>query len=122
LEFPVVFIPDLGKLHNLRDTSGSILVDRNAGIGLMVADEALRVRYPSLAHVLVQQRIRKQTLAEELRVLYVAMTRAREHLILVGTCDEAAPQTWAEQWSQHVGPLPPERILGARTMLDWLGP
>ncbi len=122
LEFPVVIIPDLAKQHNLQDTHGSILVDRDAGIGLMVADETLRVRYPSLAHVLVQQRIKKQTLAEEMRVLYVAMTRAREHLILVGTCEEPVPQSWSEQWSHHSGPLPAERILGSKTMLDWIGP
>jgi ATP-dependent helicase/nuclease subunit A len=57
-----------------------------------------------------------------MRVLYVAMTRAREHLILVGSCDADAPQTWTEQWGRHVGPLPDQRVLGARTMLDWIGP
>jgi ATP-dependent helicase/nuclease subunit A len=122
LEFPVVIIPDLGKRHNMQDIAGPILVDLEAGIGLMVAYETLRVRYPSLAHVLVQQRIGRQTLAEEMRVLYVAMTRAREHLILVGSCEEDKPQTWRDQWATHRGPLPAERILGALTMLDWLGP
>ncbi len=122
LEFPVVVVPDLGKAHNLQDTHGSILVDRDSGIGLMVADEPKRVRYPSLAHVLVQDRIKRQTLAEELRVLYVAMTRAKEHLILVGTCEPEAPDGWKEQWSHHTGPLPAERILSGRTMLDWIGP
>lgn len=122
LEFPVVFLPDLGKQHNMQDAAGSILVDRDAGIGLMVADPALRVRYPSLAHVLVQQRIKRQTLSEEMRVLYVAMTRAREHLIMVGSCDEDSLQNWREDWSGHEGKLPSERILGGRTMLDWIGP
>jgi ATP-dependent helicase/nuclease subunit A len=122
LEFPVVFLPDLGKKHNTSDTSGGILVDRLAGIGLLVADEPKRIRYPSLAHVLVRERIRRQSLAEEMRVLYVAMTRAREHLILVGTSSEKKVQDWREQWSAHRGRLPTERVLAGQTMLDWIGP
>ncbi|HVT88616.1 MAG TPA: helicase-exonuclease AddAB subunit AddA [Tepidisphaeraceae bacterium] len=122
LEFPVVIVPDLGKNHNFRDAQGQILADRQAGIGLSVADQQRRVRYPSLAQVLVQERIKKQTMAEEMRVLYVAMTRAREHLILVGTCREDDPARWTEEWSKHSGPFPPERVLASRTMLDWLGP
>jgi ATP-dependent helicase/nuclease subunit A len=122
LEFPVVFVPDLGKKHNLQDSTGPILVDRLAGIGLLVADEEKRIRYPSLAYVIVQDRIRRQTLAEEMRVLYVAMTRAREHLVLVGTASQKAVHGWREEWGQHRGQIPPERVLGSLTMLDWLGP
>lgn len=122
LEFPVVFVPDLGKLHNLLDARGPVLVDREAGIGLMAVDQAKRVRYPTLSHLLVQDRIKRQSLAEEMRVLYVAMTRAREHLILVGTCDPARPDEWKEEWSAHQGAMPSHRILGGRTMLDWVGP
>ncbi len=122
LEFPVVLLPDLGKAFNLQDSQGSILLDRNAGLGLQVVDEDRRIRYPSLASAVVQQRLRRQSLAEELRVLYVAMTRAKEHLILVGTCNESQPEKWAAQWRGHEGPLPTEQILNARNMLDWLGP
>ncbi|HEV2293270.1 MAG TPA: helicase-exonuclease AddAB subunit AddA [Tepidisphaeraceae bacterium] len=122
LEFPVVILPDLGKRINLSDCSGSILIDRHAGAGVSVADEARRIRYPSLASMLVQTRLRQQSLAEELRVLYVAMTRAREHLILIGTCRDSACQTWATRWAGHAGALPADVVLGACTMLDWLGP
>jgi ATP-dependent helicase/nuclease subunit A len=122
LEFPVVFLPDLGKAINLQDCAGSVLVDRRAGLGVAVVDEAKRVRYPSLASMLVQNRLRQQALAEELRVLYVAMTRAQEHLVLVGTTGTESPARWAARWSGHNGPLPTDAVLGARTMLDWLGP
>jgi ATP-dependent helicase/nuclease subunit A len=122
LEFPVVIVPDLGKRINLSDCSGSILVDRHAGPGFSVADEARRIRYPSLASMLVQNRLRQQSLAEELRVLYVAMTRAKEHLILIGTCKDSACDTWATRWAAHSGPLPADVVLGASTMLDWIGP
>jgi ATP-dependent helicase/nuclease subunit A len=122
LEFPIVVVPDLGKKINMKDCEGAILADRKAGLGMLVVDEEKRCRYPSLASTLVQHRLRQQSLAEELRVLYVAMTRAREHLILIGTCPPTLPETWISRWKGHVGPLPTDAILGAKTMLDWLGP
>ena len=122
LEFPVVFLPDLGKRHNLRDSHGMILVDRKEYLGLQAVDEARRIRYPSLAWMLVQDRLKKQMLAEELRVLYVAATRAREHLILLGTCDENKRDSWQSTWANHQGPLPAEDILRGGCMLDWIGP
>lgn len=122
LEFPVVLLPDLGKAFNLTDAQGSILLDRHAGIGLQVVDDERRIRYPSLASTVVQRRLKQQSLAEELRVLYVAMTRAKEHLIMVGTCREDAAEGWVSQWRAHQGPLPAEKVLGARSMLDWIGP
>ncbi len=122
LEFPVVFVPDLGKRHNLSDSRGHILVDREAGIGLSVCDDHKRIRYPSLASTIVSERLRKQSLAEEMRVLYVATTRARERLILVGTCAAGARERWANQWSAHTGPLPADDVLRGNCMLDWIGP
>jgi ATP-dependent helicase/nuclease subunit A len=122
LEFPVVFFPDLGKQHNLSDARKSILVDRAAYVGLQVMDEERQIKYPSLAHRLVRQRIHEQSMAEELRLLYVALTRAKEHLILVGTCKESANETWARKWAGHAGPLPTDEFLSAGTFLDWLGP
>jgi len=122
LEFPIVFLPDCGKRINTRDEMGPILTDRQLGIGMPVADERLQVRYPSLAEVLVKERVHRKLMAEELRVLYVALTRAMEHLILVGTADADAPQKWQAAYSGRVGPLPEQTIVGARTVLDWLGP
>jgi ATP-dependent helicase/nuclease subunit A len=121
LEFPVVFLPDLGKRHNLSDCRGMILVDRETYVGLQAVDEEKRIRYPSLPWVLCQERLKRQMLAEELRVLYVAMTRAREHLILIGSCDERTRNGW-EEWKHHTGPLPSDVVLGCASMLDWIGP
>ena len=122
LEFPVVFVPDLGKAFNVADLNGSVLLDRELGIGLRVVDEPRQVRYASLAWTVVQQSLRQQMLAEELRVLYVALTRAKEHLVLIGTGDGALLGRWRQQWADHAGPLPAEMVLAARTPLDWLGP
>ena len=112
LEFPVVVLPDLGKAINLQDCQGSILVDRVAGLGMAVVDEPRLVRYPSLASTLVKERLQQQAMAEELRVLYVAMTRAREHLILVGIAADSACETLGGRWSNHAGAFPAEAILG----------
>ncbi|MDB5319734.1 MAG: ATP-dependent deoxyribonuclease subunit, partial [Phycisphaerales bacterium] len=122
LEFPVVFLPELGKKINLQDCQGAILIDKRAGLGLSAIDEAKRIRYPSLASVLVQTSLKRQSLAEELRVLYVATTRAKEHLILSGTCTDKKREQWNTRWGAHPGPMPAEDILAAGCMLDWVGP
>jgi ATP-dependent helicase/nuclease subunit A len=120
LEFPVVFLPDLGKAINLDDSRGQILTDRELGLGLPVVDLPRFVRYPSLASTLVKNRLRQQSMAEELRVLYVAMTRAKEHLVLVGTASDKQLEYWLTRWASHLGPLPADHILGANSMLAWI--
>jgi ATP-dependent helicase/nuclease subunit A len=122
LEFPVVFVPELGKRINFRSCEGNILADRKLGLGLTAIDRRKRIRYPSLASVLVAQRLRLQTIAEEMRILYVAMTRAKEHLILSGTCRENAPEAWMSAHIGRGGPLPANMVQSAGTILDWIGP
>jgi len=122
LEFPVVFLPDLGKKLNLSDATGSILVDRAAKLGMEVADEARLIRYPSLSYTLVRRSLLQQTVAEELRLLYVAMTRAKEHLVMVGTCAQSALDKWQTLWKDCRVPMPPDAALGASCVLDWIGP
>lgn len=122
LEFPVVFLPELGKRINLQDCYGAILMDKRAGLALSAVDEEKRIRYPSLASVLVQTSLKRQSLAEELRVLYVAATRAKEHLILSGTASDSQREQWSTRWSGHAGPMPAEDFLSATCMLDWIGP
>ncbi len=119
LEFPVVLIPDLGKQHNLSDTKQTILVGRQSGLGMSVVDQDRLIRYPSLASTLVRQSLLRQTISEELRLLYVAMTRAKEHLILVATCGETDRQGWISQWTGHAGPLPPDAVQSASA--SWIG-
>ena len=122
LEFPIVFLPDLGKQINLSDSRGHILLDRAGGLGMSVVDEQKQCRYPSLGLCLVKERLRRLALAEELRVLYVAATRAREHLIMIGTCSKKTEDQWAADWAGQDCKLPADVVLSARTMLDWIGP
>ena len=85
LEFPVVFLAGLSRGFNRENLSAQILCDRELGLGLSVADPATRVRYPSAAKRAVMVKTARESLSEELRVLYVAMTRARDRLIMTYT-------------------------------------
>ena len=115
LEFPVVVVAHLGKRFNFGDAQGPIVFDRDRFLGLQAADPRRYVRYPTLAHQLVSDHITAQTRAEELRILYVAMTRARERLILVGTTglDGLAERRAGSGVSDSI-------IRGSNTVLDWL--
>ena len=82
LEFPVVFLCGLARSFNQEDLRAQVLCDKDLGLGLSVVDRVNRVRYPSLAMRALVSNAMKQSLSEELRVLYVAMTRARDRLIM----------------------------------------
>ena len=82
LEFPVVFLCGLARKFNKEDLRAQVLCDRELGLGLSVLDEANRVRYPTIARRAIAAKTGSESLSEELRVLYVAMTRARDRLIM----------------------------------------
>jgi len=117
LEFPVVILGELGKQFNMADARGAILIDRRLGIGMQAVDVDRRITYPTLPHRLVARAVKDQSLAEELRILYVAMTRAKEKLILVGTGN---PPKLSVSTTEDDGPLPLLERQGAQGMLDWV--
>lgn len=82
LEYPVVVLSDLSKRFNQEDKRPNLLVDPNLGIGCSVLDRENRCRYPSLAKMAIACRIDEENVSEELRVLYVAMTRAKDMLLM----------------------------------------
>lgn len=88
LEFPVVFVGGLGRRFNMRDTRQEFLLDKDCGLAFPVVDGQLEIRYPTIAQQVIRQKKRQEALEEEKRVLYVAMTRARERLYLIGSCAE----------------------------------
>lgn len=120
LEFPVVIVAELGKDFNLTDARRSILFDRRLGVGMEAVDEERRIIYPTLPHRLVAQAVTRESLAEEMRLLYVAMTRARERLILVGTKSLKRVEERRQRYSEQAGPLPPADRRSARSMMDWV--
>lgn len=82
LEFPVVFLCGLSRGFNQESTRGQVLCDKDLGLGLSCVDAKLRVRYPTIAKQAISTKILREGVSEELRVLYVAMTRARDRLIM----------------------------------------
>jgi len=124
LEFPVVIVAGLGKQFNLSDLRQKAVFHKELGLGLPVVDLDLRLTYPSIAQSAIKKRLHLDLLAEELRVLYVALTRAREKLILVGSVNDLAKS--AVRWCQNVDcnkwPLPDAALASAKTYLDWICP
>jgi ATP-dependent helicase/nuclease subunit A len=124
LEFPVVFVAGLAKMFNQQDLNGSFLLHKELGFGPKFVDAKQRVSYPSLPYLAIRRRMRLETLAEEMRVLYVALTRAREKLYLVGTVRMLDKQLlqWGRQISNRSLELPDYELAKARCYLDWIGP
>lgn len=82
LEFPVVFLCGLSRKFNRDSLQARILADKELGLGLSVADTQLRMRYPTIAKRAIAAKMAAESLSEEMRVLYVAVTRARDRLIM----------------------------------------
>ncbi|GMU33384.1 MAG: helicase-exonuclease AddAB subunit AddA [Planctomycetia bacterium] len=120
LEYPVVIVAELGKRFNLSDCRGSILFDRELGVGMEAVDLKKRIRYESLPHRMVAEAVKRQSLAEELRVLYVAMTRAKERLIAIGTKRLSRIDEWRARLASHIGPLSVADRRSATSALDWV--
>ena len=82
LEFPVVFLCNLSREFNMESQRANVLCHKQMGLGMSAADQTMRVRYPTIARRAIAAKIGEESVSEELRVLYVAMTRARDRLIM----------------------------------------
>ncbi|MFB5661766.1 helicase-exonuclease AddAB subunit AddA [Alteribacillus sp. HJP-4] len=124
LEFPIVFLAGMNKPFNFRDLYSHVLLHKELGIGTKFVDPEKRLVRESLPQLAVKKRLHRESVAEEMRVLYVGMTRAKEKLYLVGTVPEAEKSI--QQWEQHRHSkewlLPEAGRLRARSFLDWVGP
>ncbi len=89
LEFPVVFVSGLGKMFNTQDVRERVALHPRLGIGMDVVDVKRRLRTPGLTRQFLARKITMENVGEELRVLYVALTRAKEKLILTGVMKKA---------------------------------
>ncbi|HVJ48554.1 UvrD-helicase domain-containing protein [Desulfitobacterium sp.] len=124
LEFPVVFVVGLGKKFNTHSLRGNLLLHSSLGVGVPLIDIENRVRYPSFIQTGVKERLWQESLAEELRILYVALTRAKERLFLYGALPKL--HDVIKQWQSlatYIEPAFPDgQLRSARTFLDWIGP
>lgn len=89
LEFPVVFVSGLSKRFNMQDANQSLIVDMDLGVAVDYVDSVRRIKNKTLRRAVLSAKMKEDNLAEELRVLYVALTRAREKLILTAVLDKA---------------------------------
>lgn len=116
LEFPAVVVADLAKRFNEQDLHGEILFDEEFGICPMIKPPGQGGHYPSLAHWLAQRRQKRELRGEELRLLYVALTRARDYLFLTASISE---KHWEEKWLSQE-PVTDRKIVGAKCDAEWL--
>lgn len=147
LEFPIVFAVGMGKQFNTQDMRGSLIIHPEWGVGIDAVDLKRRTKIPTFLKKIIQQNVKLENLGEELRVLYVAMTRAKEKLILTGQLADAEKVLLETAQRSQVyrakpdcpegdgraecgpgadvrrdGALPFYLLSGARSYLDWLLP
>ncbi len=124
LEFPVVIVGGLGRKFNFRDLSKDMLFHKDLGLGPQFIDAESRISFPTVAKLALRHKLKLEALAEEMRVLYVAMTRAKEKLVLVGSVRDLPG--CSRRWCGPVGTkgwaLPDGCLAGAVSYLDWLAP
>ncbi len=117
LEFPVVAIADLAKPFNMQDLRSEIIFDEKFGLCPKVKPPQNGRHYSSLPHWLAQRHQRREQAGEELRLFYVALTRARDTLILTGSITE---KKWETLWAE-AGAITTQKILSVKSYADWLG-
>jgi ATP-dependent helicase/nuclease subunit A len=117
LEFPVVAVADLAKPFNTQDLRGEIIFDETFGLCPRIKPPHTGRRYPSLPYWLAQQHQRREQWGEELRLLYVAATRARDTLILTAAITE---KKWELLWLKPEA-ITIQAIVAAKSYADWLG-
>jgi len=117
LEFPVVILAGMGKQFNMSDVNASMLLHNNLGIGPRYVNPELRVYTDTIARVAIKNQIKMESLSEEMRILYVALTRAKERLILVGSIKNLTKA--ADRWSRPVRAF---NLAQGKNFLDWIGP
>ena len=119
LEFPFVFLCDTARLFNKSDTRASVLVHPALGLGPKCTDLEHGVEYPTIARQAIAAQLLTETLSEEMRLLYVAMTRAKERLVITGTVRDIG-KTVSTLTATATVPLAPELLRAAQSPLHWL--
>ena len=119
LEFPVVFVCDTSRRFNDADLKQTVLVHPELGLGAKIYDTARRLEYPGLARSAIKQRLRREQLSEEMRLLYVALTRARERLFVTAAIKHPE-EKMQKMMLQCTRPMSPEILLNASSMAEWM--
>ena len=123
LEFPVVFLCGTGKQFNLMDLNKNILYHDELGFGPDYVDLEKRMSIGTIAKEAIKKKMKLETLSEEVRILYVACTRAKEKLIITGTVKETEKsiEKWMTSASLDHNIILPSEVLKGKSYLDWIG-
>ena len=123
LEYKVVFVAGLGRRFNKKDSQGSLLLHRELGIGPMYVNRKMGYMRTTLPREAMVRRLQAEAIAEEMRILYVALTRAKEKLVLIGSLRNLhfAVGQWLLSAKETNWSIPPSLIANASCPLEWLG-
>ena len=119
LEFPIVFLCDLSKRFDPRDTQEPVLVHPTLGLGVECVDRERSIRYDTVSKTAVALQLQRESKSEEMRILYVAMTRAQEKMIAVD-CLRNARKRVADLAGVAGDPTPPEAVAAGKCLGDWV--
>jgi ATP-dependent helicase/nuclease subunit A len=124
LEFPVVFIAGMSRNFNMMDIRKSYMLDKEYGFAAKYVNVEKRISYQSLPQIAFKRKKKMEMLAEEMRVLYVALTRAKEKLFLIGTLKEAGKkiELWNDVSTHSEWLLQDYERASATSYIDWIGP
>ncbi|MDP4145549.1 MAG: helicase-exonuclease AddAB subunit AddA [Bacillota bacterium] len=123
LEFPVVILSGTGKNFNLRDINKKLLLHYELGFGPDYINYEKRLSYPTLLKQALKRKIKLESLSEEMRILYVALTRAKERLVITGMVNNI--EKTCSKWASTIDgcdKISEDVILRGRSFLDWIGP
>ncbi|MBR5261180.1 MAG: helicase-exonuclease AddAB subunit AddA [Oscillospiraceae bacterium] len=119
LEFPFVFLCDTAHQFNMSDLHENVIMHSELGVGMKVTDSVRGIEYPTLARRAIESRLKKESLSEEMRVTYVAMTRAKERLIMTAVWDKAE-EKYEKLTNGISAPVSPTVLLGCTHLSKWL--
>ncbi|NHC18745.1 helicase-exonuclease AddAB subunit AddA [Bacillus sp. MM2020_4] len=124
LEFPVVFMAGMARNFNMMDIRKSYMLDKEFGFATKYINVEKRISYPSLPQIAFKRKKKMEMLAEEMRVLYVAMTRAKEKLYVTATLKDAVKtiDKWNDVSANTEWQLKDYERAGAMSYIDWIGP
>jgi ATP-dependent helicase/nuclease subunit A len=121
LEFPVVFLTELESRFNKTDVQTDCLIDAEYGLGLRIIDHESNSKLSSLAHQVIAEQKSSMGLAEEMRILYVAMTRAKERLILTASEEQGrCRKIISNGFFFSDKPVPDWQLRSCRSSMDWI--
>lgn len=122
LEFPVVFYSALGKQFNMRDTTNIVLMHPTLGLGPKHTDNLKKVEYPTVARQAIANKLAREVRSEEMRLMYVAMTRAKERLIMTACIKKPDDQIKKAEQLLEYDKIPAPLLQSAASPLPWVLP